>query len=174
MNLLALVSRCCDRVFGRTKAFWGGERERERTSGGNWWNSPHQRLTGEHWKFHRWFTSFSPVIHQLFTGYFTNFVCKFEKEFHRWNKEKNFTGFSPVHRLSIPHPNQILRLLASTFYRPPHRTGRTLRALLNLFYNFHAVVFSSLLPLNNGIAHLSGQSARNFKVPRVTGTHMSK
>ena len=90
----------------------------------------------------------SPVIHRFFTGYFTNFVRKFEKELHWWNKETIspvihwfFTGYftnfvsklkkkfhrwssetcSPVfHRLRISHPSRKYRWeWASTNHNMP-------------------------------------------------------
>ena len=53
---------------------------------GNWRNSLHQWWTGER---RNSFTGVSMVIHWFF---FTNFVSKFEQEFHWWNGEK----FLPV------------------------------------------------------------------------------
>ena len=62
----------------------------------------------------------SPVIHHIVTGYFNNFYSKFEKEFHRLNIFI-FTSFSPVHRLTIPHPSPLpsplLSIAASTSTR---------------------------------------------------------
>ena len=62
----------------------------------NWRNSPHQ-----------WLTSYVAVkmLHPWLTGFFTNFLSKFEQEFHRWNCEIFSPVFHLVHRWRIPRPN---------------------------------------------------------------------
>ena len=66
----------------------------------------------------------------IFTSYCTNFVNKYEKEFHRWNEWNIFTGFSPIHRLRIPNP--ILNSYTRAFSDLAQRNSNFFRCLNEL------------------------------------------
>ena len=62
----------------------------------------------------------SPLFHRRFTCFFTNFVSKFEQEFHGWNGEM----FSPVFHLFTGEEFSTLVFLLEIFVRIPYR-GRS-------------------------------------------------